>query len=418
MFTRLSRRVEDLGLVRQEIEDAEFMGDRITLHGQSLVNFGLASYLGLNGDERLKTAAKEATDRYGTSYSSSISYTSIPLYGELNERLATMLDAHVVIAPTTTLAHLAALPVLIRPGDTAVLDARVHASVQMAGQLLASSGVETRTSHHNDLGELESIITGVSSGKVWLLTDGVFSMDGDVTPAAGIHALLERYEHFNAYIDDAHGFSWEGVHGRGSYLDRAPWHDRLVVSAGLSKSFGATGGVVATRDPDWAYLIRTSGAPLVFGGPVPPAALGAGIASAEIHLSAELSDRQADLDRRIEHVNAFVRDIGLRLTAYDHTPIWFFDTHEVVRGTNLLNSLKEAGFYLNGAMFPVVPIGHPGIRFCVTNYHSLIQIESMLTCFKEKALEHFGETEIVIDLDELAAEGAEERPTRSEQPAQ
>jgi hypothetical protein len=66
--------------------------------------------------------------------------------------------------------------------------------------------------------------------------------------------------------------------------------------------------------------------------------------------------------------------------------------------------LKDAGFYLNGAMFPVVPRGHAGIRFTISLYHSTAQIESMLTCFHDLALEHLGETEIILDLDRLGAE--------------
>ena len=403
MFSRLSRRAEQLGLVRQQIEDQELQGDRITLGGRSVLNFGLASYLGLGDDERLKAAARDAINRYGTSYSSSISYTSVPLYGELAERLEAMVGAHVVIAPSTTLAHFAALPVLIRPDDTVVLDARVHASVQTAAQLLAAGGIEVVTSRHNDMSEVEAFIHENETGNVWFLTDGIFSMDGDVTPCAALDGLLQRYEHFHAYVDDAHGFSWEGLNGRGMYLDRAPWHDRLVVSAGLSKSFGATGGIIATPDPDLAYTIGIAGAPLIFGGPVPPAALGAGIASADIHLSPELAERQALLDERISFVNRFAAEIGLAFTASDHTPIWFLDTREAPRATEMLNVMKEAGFYLNGALYPVVPRGHAGLRFTVTAYHSLDQIESMLTCLHEKALEVLGETEIVIDLDAVAA---------------
>ena len=402
LFLRLSQGTEDLGLVRAQIEDDQFLGDRITLRGKTVLNFGLASYLGLGDDERLRAAAKDALDRYGTSYSSSISYTSVPLYGELDERLSKMMDANGVIAPSTTLAHLAALPVLIRPGDTVVMDARVHASVQMATQVLQATGIEVVTTPHNSIREVEKAVLLKEDGDVWYLTDGIFSMDGDIAPALEIHNLLERYEHFHAYVDDAHGFSWEGKHGRGTYLDRAPWHERLVISAGLSKSFGATGGFVATLDPELAYMIQIAGAPLVFGGPVPPAALGAGIASADIHLTDELAERQAQLDERISFVNRFASDIGLPLTAKDHTPIWFLDTGEASKATALLGDMKEAGFYLNGAIFPVVPRGHAGARFTITLYHSIEQIESMLTCLYEKALEHIGVTEIFIDIDQIA----------------
>ena len=416
LFSRLSKATEELGLVRAQIEDSKIRGDRITLRGRELLNFGLASYLGLGDDDRLKAAAKDAIERYGTSYSSSISYTSVPLYGDLNERLSAMLDANVVIAPSTTLAHLAALPVLVRPDDIVVMDARVHASVQMATQILQATGIEVVTTSHNNISEVERVVAEEGAGNIWYLTDGIFSMDGDLAPALEIHDLLERYERFHAYVDDAHGFSWEGKHGRGTYLDSAPWHEKLVMSAGLSKSFGATGGIVATPDSELAYLIQIAGAPLVFGGPIPPAALGAGIASADIHLSEELVERQDQLDERIRFVNRFATDIGLPLTAKDHTPIWFLDLKEASRATALLHGMRDAGFYLNGAVFPVVPRGHAGTRFTVTNYHSLEQIESMLTCLHEKALEQIGETELIVDLNQLEQDETAEEPLAESSP--
>ena len=409
LFERMSRRAHELGLTRQLIEDDEFRGDLITIQGQSVVNFGLASYLGLGDDARLVKAAKEAIDRYGSSYSSSIAYTALPLYQDARERLARIFDSHVVLAPTTTLAHLAALPVLIRREDHVLVDDRVHASVVTATQLLQAKGVSVSTVPHNDLVYLEGLIAEVTeSRRVWYLTDGVFSMDGDTAPAGEINALLDRYENLNVYCDDAHGFGWAGQHGRGTYLGRAGWHDRLVVVAGLSKSFGATGGVIATIDRERAEVIEITGAPLIFGGPIPPAALGAAVASGDVHLSDELPGRQAELARRIEFVNRFSIEVGLDFTANDGTPLWFLDVGDARNALGLAHVMKRSGFYLHGASFPVVPLGHAGVRFSVTLYNSLSQIEDMLICLSDKRLELFGETEIVVDLDEIAA--LEEHP--------
>ena len=409
LLTRTSRRAQEMGLIRQLIEDEEFRGDRITIQGQSVANFGLCSYLGLGDDDRLAKAAKEAIDRYGTSYSSSIAYTALPLYQDVRERLGRMFDAHVVLAPTTTLAHFTALPVLIRPEDHVFVDSRVHASVLTATQLLLANGASVHTVPHNDLARLEELIAEISqSRRVWYLTDGVFSMDGDLAPAEGINALLDRHENLNVYCDDAHGFGWAGQHGRGIYLDQAGWHGRLVVVAGLSKSFGAMGGVIATTDPERAEAIEATGAPLIFGGPIPPAALGAAVASGDVHLSDELPERQAELVRRIEFVNRFSAEIGLNLAARDRTPLWFLDVGDPRNAMGLLALVKRAGFYLNGASFPAVPHGHAGLRFTVTLYNSLAQIEEMLTCLNDKRLELFGETEVVVDLEKTAV--SEELP--------
>ena len=399
----MSRRAYELGLTRQLIEDDEFQGDRITLQGQSVANFGLCSYLGLGDDKRLVEAAKDAIDRYGNSYSSSIAYTALPLYEDLSDRMGRMFDAHVVLAPTTTPAHFAALPVLIRPEDHVLVDRRIHASVVTATQLLQANGVTVHTVPHNDLARLEEMIAEVSeSRRVWYLTDGVFSMDGDMAPAGKINALLDQYENLNVYCDDAHGFGWAGKHGRGIYLDRAGWHERLVISVGMAKSFGTMGGVVATTNSEFATMIRLTGAPLIFGGPIPPAILGASIASADIHLSDELAHIQDRLNQRISFVNSLSREIGLPLAAIDHTPLWFLDVAKGGSMLELLSAMRESGFYLNGAVYPVVPRGHAGARFTVTNYNSVQQIEDMLVCLNDKRLELFGETEIEINVERVS----------------
>jgi 7-keto-8-aminopelargonate synthetase-like enzyme len=399
LFHHNAARARAMGISRQLIEDEILVGDSIHIDGRRYANFGLCSYLGLGDDPRLKAGAHRAIERFGTSYSSSIAYTAIPLYEELRQRLDMMFDAHSVLAPTTTLAHFAALPVLIRPGDTVLVDSVSHASVQMATQLLQANGIEVRRVPHSDVAALEVILLEhESEGRVWLLIDGIYSMYGDIAPAAELAVLLDRYPNLHIYCDDAHGFGWEGEKGRGSYLARTPWHERLVVVAGLSKSFGATGGVIATSDPELAEFIELVGPPLTFGGPIPPASLGAAVAAAEIHLSDGLPPLQADLKSRIDLVNRLALDMAIPLAAFDPTPIWYLEVGDYDRSAALCVEMMDAGFFLNGSAFPVVPHGHAGVRFTVTRYNSLEQIEDMLTAFHEKILEIIGETEIVVDL--------------------
>jgi 7-keto-8-aminopelargonate synthetase-like enzyme len=397
LFQHHAARARDLGISRQLIEDDLFSGDSIVLDGKRLANFGLCSYLGLGDDERLKAAANRAIAKYGTSYSSSIAYTALPLYRELEELMETIVGANVVLAPTTSLAHLAALPVLVRSGDQVLVDSVAHASVQTATQLLQANGIPVNKVPHNDLDAVEMSISEYNgSGRVWLLIDGVYSMNGDLAPAAAVTALLDRHPKLHVYCDDAHGFGWDGQHGRGAYLARTSWHERLIVAAGLSKSFGATGGIVAMPDPELADLVELVGPPLTFGGPIPPAALGAAIASAEIHLSDELGERQVEFASRIDLVNRLAGQMGIPLADFDPTPIWYLDLGAYESMTEVFLGMRDAGFYLNGSAFPVVPHGHAGLRFTITLYNSETQIEDMLTCLSEQAL--VMRTEIEIDL--------------------
>jgi 7-keto-8-aminopelargonate synthetase-like enzyme len=397
----------ETGVMRQWIGDAEFHGDRIILQGKEVANFGLCCYLGLSDDPRLTEAAKDALDHYGNSYSSSIAYTSLPMYRELHEMFEEIFGAPVILAASTTLAHLAALPVLVRPPDRVVVDAQAHASILAITPTLQVNGSKVETIRHNDMTQLGGHLADADGRRVWFLTDGVFSMHGDTVPAEDLMALLDAHPNLHVYCDDAHGFGWEGEHGRGNFLRRVGWHPRLVISVGLAKSFGTMGGVVATPDRDVIDMISITGGPLVFGGPIPPATLGASIASARIHLSSELDTLQDQLNERIDFVNEFSQEIGLRLSRRDHTPLWFLEIGKARDVAEFAGAIKDRGFYLNPASFPVVPRGHGGVRFTVTNYNSIEQIENMLVALNNLYLEWFGETEIEIDL------GAEEtEPTR------
>lgn len=405
IIRRNAEKMRDIGMWNLVIEDKEFQGDSIVLDGKRLANFGLCSYLSLGDDPRVKEAAIDAVERYGTSYSSTPYYSAVPMQGELTDLLTEVFDAEVILTATTTMGHLAALPVLIGTRDLVLVDTQTHASVVTAIQGSAAAGVPVATLPHNDMERLEAAISDAGDvERIWYLTDGVFSMYGDVAEAQVIRKMLERHPRLHVYCDDAHGFAWAGRNGRGKILEVMDWHDRLVMVVGLAKGFGSLGGAIATRDPELADLIRLCGPGLMFGGPVPPPNIAASIAIANILLSDELSSLQQALLERIRIVNGLSREIGLPLVSTDETPIWFLDLAEFDDMLRLLATMRDRGFYMNGSGFPAVPHGHAGVRFTVTLDNSPEQIEEMLLCLNETRLELFGETEVVADLEKAPLE--------------
>jgi 7-keto-8-aminopelargonate synthetase-like enzyme len=361
------------GLVCQVAEDDRFDGRTITVNGRRLVNFGSCSYLGLETDARLKTAACEAVLRYGVQFATSRAYVATPLYRELERLLSEMAGgAHVVLAATTSLAHLGALPVLVGERDAVLYDTQVHASAQAVLPELRLRGIACEPVRHNRLDKLEQRAQALSRTheRVFYICDGVYSMYGDRLDVDGLYSVLARNPALFAYIDDAHGVGWSGARGAGTVLGRRSIHPRMVVVLGLAKSFAAAGGALVLPDAELADKVLTCGRTLIFSGPVQPAQLGAGIASAKIHLSDELPHLQDRLVSRIDAFDRETRRVGLPVASLERSPIRFICVGDELRTIELAASLLERGHYVNVAYYPAVPRRRAGIRVVLNSHHT------------------------------------------------
>lgn len=394
----------DAGVIRLRVDGQASAGDRITINGQSLVNFGSCAYLGLNVDPRLKQGAIEAIERFGPVFSSSTAYTAVDLYSKLEDRLARIFGTgHIVLPTTTTLGHLAALPVLVSPDDVALVDTQSHASVHLATDVLRGRGVSVTELPHNDMAALESAIDKAEASgvcRVWYLADGIYSMYGDVAPVHAIADLMGRYPSLHAYLDDAHGFGWRGKHGRGYVLDTIPLHERMVIAVSLAKSFGSGGAALLFADPETANRVWLTGGTLTFSGPIHPAELGAAVAAADIHLSDEQADRQAQLIRQIRLVRDLLVEHQVPVMSLDLTPIWYVPVGRHDQAIDLTKRLMKDGFFTNTSAFPAVPRGKGGIRFTHTLYQTDHQIRSLIEAIATHVPQVTDEPDILIDLTE------------------
>ncbi len=380
------------------VEDESFEDSHITIDGKQVVDFGSCSYLGINRDAALKAAATDAVRRFGTGHSSSPMYTSLGLYNDLEARLSEIVEAAVAIAPTTTLAHLAALPVLAGPDDLVLVDQYAHASLQLTADVLRGRGVTVEIVPHNDVAALESRLREVGGefANVWYVADGVYSMLGDVAPVQDINGLLASFPNLHVYYDDAHGFGWQGLHGRGYVLNEVEWHERMVVSAGFAKSFGTTGGLLAFGDPALAQRVKYTGGPFTFSGPLQPASLGASIASADFHLSEMHRERQQLLLERIALARRLLHEHGLPIASDELTPIWFIMIGNTEPTLATARAILDDGFYVNPSGYPAVPVGSAGIRFTQTLHQSEDQLRGVIASIASHMPAR--EPEIVVDL--------------------
>jgi 7-keto-8-aminopelargonate synthetase-like enzyme len=373
-------RTKAKGITRLRVEDQSPTGESITIDGRKLLNFGSCAYLGLNVDPRVKAGAIAAVEQYGPIFSSSTAYTSVDLYTELEVKLQRIFGGTVIVPATTTLGHFAVLPVVVSPDDIVLLDRQVHASVQMAAQVVKSTGTTVTTVPHNDVAALEERIVDAAKryDKVWYMTDGVYSMYGNTAPVRSIAALLDAHEQLHIYFDDAHGVGWKGEHGRGHVLTDMELHPRMILSASLGKSWGTGGAVVVFSDPELAERVQLTGPTLIFSGPVHPAHLGAAVAATDIHLSPELDDRQRRLAAQMELVRERLVEMQLPAQSLELTPLWYIRIGSLEGAMEVVSRLMADGFYANVAAFPAVPIGGDGLRFTQTLYHSDEDLEAFL----------------------------------------
>ncbi len=367
----------------QVAEDERFVGRRLRLAGRDLVSFGSCSYLGLEFDPRLIEGAREAYRRFGAQTSYSRGYLSCPLYEVLErELLPQVFDApHVLVLPSSTIAHQVAMPALLAERDAIVIDHQTHRSVDDAVTLQCARSHATKVVvRHGDLDGVRETIARLANRHhtVWLATDGVYSMYGDYLPASFYAEILALAPNVRLYVDDAHGMSWAGRHGRGHFLSRFPGDERLVLVTSLAKAFGVGGGVVVVRDSEIAETARLVGGPYSFSGPMRPGDLGAAVASARIHLGPELPRLQRALFDRVQQMNRRCLALDVPLAVENETPIVFIPVGRADAVFALAEAVRDDGFHVNVSGFPAVPSGRGGLRVAVSALHDEAEIEALV----------------------------------------
>jgi 7-keto-8-aminopelargonate synthetase-like enzyme len=349
-----------------------------TVGGRSLRNFGSCSYMGLERHPALVAGAHDALEKYGTCFSISRIYLECPLYADLEQHLGRIMGRHVLVAQSTSAAHMAALPALVGDHDLVLLDQFAHASMHAASELI--SDVQIELVRHNRIDLLEQRLQEAERDfeRVWYLCDGVYSMLGDFAPFTELADLLERYPALHLYVDDAHAMSWYGPHGRGAGLTHLGSSERVVVATSMAKAFGACGGILAFPTAELRERVRNCGGPLMFSGPLSPAVLGAAVASATLHLEDGFSAMQSELRERV----AFARDAlfsrGLTPATDDETPIFMLHYESATVAAKVVRAMLDRGFFCCPSTFPAVPINKPSIRFTVSRHNPFEDIEALI----------------------------------------
>lgn len=389
------------GIVQLTLEDEWLDGRFIQINHQRCINFASCSYLGLEHDPRLIEGVIMAARRYGSQFSASRAFLSVTLYRDVEKRMSQICNRPVIVGPSTTMVHQAAIPVLVGNGDAVIIDQKAHASVSTACRALALRGVSIELTAHNNMQRLERRIQRLQQkhNKIWYFLDGLYSMAGEFAPLEDLAQLLDQYEQLHLYADDAHSTGWQGVCGQGMVLQRLGHHARVVVALSMNKSFACAGGLLAVSDETMQQRIRDLGETLIFSGPIQPPMLGAICASADIHLSSELVYLQSKLRQKIHRFNSLCAHNGLTLVDDSISPIRFIEIGPGDKTAWLVSELLQRGYYVSPAGFPSVAKNRAGIRITMTNHLADEDLEG-LTNVMAQLLETYSMT---VQSDEVVA---------------
>jgi len=406
------------GLFFQNCEAQKPQSRQITVDGRELISFSSCSYLSLEFHPKLIEGVKEKVDKYGTQFSASRGYISATPYEELEVLLSRLFGGYALVTSTTSLGHQSALGSLVTEQDAIVLDHQVHFSVQLAAQLTRANGAHVELVKHSKLDQCMDRILELSKKhrNVWLACDGVYSMYGDLAPINILKQILNVAPNVRLYVDDAHGMSWTGLHGRGSFLSRMPLNDRIIVATSLNKGFAAGGGCIIFPKRSERELVRMCGGPQLFSGPLQPPMLGAALASAKIHLSDEIEELQQQLAHRVRHCNHRLNDLGLPLLVQNEAPIFFVRMGSPKVACTVAQRMLDEGYFINVAMYPAVPMKRSGIRLALNASHKMEHIDGALDALYKHSVKVFREEGVSrLDLDSLFATALPQESYSSDQ---
>ena len=343
-------------------------GSWLTVDGKEVLNFCSNNYLGLADHPRLVTAAKRALDRYGVGPGAVRTIAgTMTIHDELEEKLSAFKGVEAAISlQAGFVANAGAIPALVDTGDVIVTDELNHASIIDGVRLAKASRKIYAHCNTDDLRAKLAEARKEGARRILIITDGVFSMDGDVAPLDRIVDAADEFEAM-VMVDDAHG---EGVLGRGGrgIVDHFGLHGRVEVEVGtMSKAFGVVGGYVAGPAPVIEWL-RQRARPFLFSSAVTPADVAACIASVEIlGESTELVDRLWDNAARFkESMTGVGFDIGRSETPI--TPVMLGDEKTAQEFSRRL--FTDHAVFAQAIAYPTVPLGKARIRVMISAAHS------------------------------------------------
>ena len=370
--------IRSAGLFKAERVIVSPQGSSIRVaDGKEVLNLCANNYLGLADDPRIVASAKEALDRWGYGLASvRFICGTQDVHKQLEQRISGFLGTEDTILYSSCFdANGGLFETLLGEQDAVISDELNHASIIDGIRLSKARRLRYR---NRDMADLEAQLKASADARRRLIaTDGVFSMDGYVTPLGEICDLADRYGAM-VMVDDSHAVGFVGAHGRGT-PELHGVTDRIdIVTGTLGKALGGASGGYTSGRKEIIDLLRQRSRPYLFSNSVAPAVVGASLKVLDL---LESSD---DLRARLRDNTAWFRQrmttLGFDILPGDH-PIVPVMIGDAARATRMADLLLEKGVYVIGFSYPVVPVGKARIRIQVSAAHSREDLETAATAF-------------------------------------
>ncbi|MEC9485036.1 MAG: glycine C-acetyltransferase [Candidatus Izemoplasma sp.] len=351
----------------------------INLNGEKVVNLSSNNYLGLANHPRVKQAAIDAVNAYGAGAGAVRTIVgNYDLIGELEKKLAAFKHEEAVMCFQSGLnCNIGVIQAIVNKGDLIISDELNHASIIDGVRL---SRADKAIYKHSDMADLERILKEKRDdyNHVLIITDGVFSMDGDLAKLPEIVALAEKYDALT-YVDDAHGSGVLGENGRGT-VDHFDLHGRVDFIIGtLSKAIGVVGGYVASKKETKTWLSHRA-RPLLFSTALPPAATAAALES--VSMLMESDEFTTKLWDNARYFKDKLSTLGFD-TGHSETPITPVIIGDEAKTMAFSKALLDAGVYVSGIVFPTVPKGTGRLRCMISAAHTVANLDFAVKQFEK-----------------------------------
>ncbi|QQS38722.1 glycine C-acetyltransferase [Candidatus Woesebacteria bacterium] len=370
-------RLQKEGLITKIRTIESPIGGHIRINGKNLINFCSNNYLGLANNPRIKKAAINSIKKYGVGPGAVRTIAgTMSLHDQLENALAKFKKCEAVIVfQSGFTANLATIPALVGKEDTIFSDELNHASIIDGCRL---SGAQVTRYAHNDPKDLEAKLKTCKSDKRLVITDGVFSMNGDIAPLDKLQKIANKYKAL-IMVDDAHGEGVLGKNGRG-IVDHFKLHGKVDVEVGtMSKAFGVVGGYVAGSKSLIAWL-KQRGRPFLFSSALTVPDTAASIEAVKI---LQKSDKLVSkLWKNTKYMKEGMVKLGFDI-GKSETPIIPVMLGEAKVAQEFSKLLFEAGIFAMAIGYPTVPQGMARIRVMNSATHTIDDLNKALHAFDE-----------------------------------